>query len=260
PGLPDFDADNPLLVLYEKLAVLQRAPETAENLEHLVDLFITHIHTFRLDDQSNIIKILLNYCNRQINKGRTDFISTSLSLYKTGLEIGCFLDRGKLKEITFQNIVTTATVCGEFDWADNFMKQYQGLLDVSVRTGALAMAMGQWYCEKGEYAAAIEALNHSFQEPQDIYKAKGMTIRAWCEMYWIDSTCFDLLLAQLDALEKYVRRNKDVTSRLSEGMLKFISYTRKMALLKWDGKDTAGLKAEILNEPNVVLKNWLLSK
>lgn len=256
----EINTANPLLLLYEKLAVLQRAPDTSDTLQELVDLFIAQARNFRPDDQSNILRILLNHCNRLINMGKTEFITTSFELYKTGLEYYCFLVNGKLNEQIFHNIVTAGTRCREFDWTQHFMENYQDTLDTSVRENALALAMGQWYIEQQEYAKAIEILNHTFSEPQDIYKSKGLTIRAWCELYWTDDSYFDLLLAQLDALEKYVRRNRNVASRLSEGMLKFTGYTRKLVLLKWDGKDTAGLKDEILKEPNVVLKNWLLTK
>ncbi len=250
----------PLLMLYEKLTALQRVPDASINLQELVDMFLAHVMTIRPEDRLNILKIMLSHCNRLINRGNTEFLTTSFELYKTGLEHGCFLVNGKLNELTFHNIVTAGTRCREFDWTHHFMENYQDALDASVRENALALAMGQWYIEQQEYTKAIEILNHTFSEPQDIYKSKGLTIRAWCELYWTDDSYFDLLLAQLDALEKYVRRNRNVAPRMSEGMLKFTGYTRKLALLKWDGKDTAGLKVEILNEPNVVLKNWLLSK
>ncbi|MBV6441756.1 MAG: hypothetical protein DYG98_15695 [Haliscomenobacteraceae bacterium CHB4] len=254
------DTSNPLLILYKKLAVLQDTHDSTADLGELVGLFITHIRTFRPDDQSNVLKILLNYCNRLINKGKTEFVSTSFELHKTGLEYDCFLVNGKLNEQIFHNIVTAGTRCREFDWTRHFMENYQYALDASVRENALALAMGQWYFEQQEYTKAIEILNHTFSEPQDIYKSKGLTIRAWCELYWKDDSYFDLLLAQLDAFDKYLRRNRNVAPRLSEGMLKFTGYTRKLALLKWDGKYATSLKTEIMKESNVAFKNWLLSK
>ena len=106
----------------------------------------------------------------------------------------------------------------------------------------------------------MEVLNYSFSEPLDIYKAKATTIRAWGEIFWNDDSYFDFLIAQLDALEKYVRRNQDVTPSLSSGMLKFVIYTRRLVFLKWEGKDFLELKNELKAEPNVVLKSWLLKK
>lgn len=254
------DTANPLLMLYEKLAVLQGIPDASVTLQDLVDLFIAHVMYFRPDDQSNILKIMLNYCNRLINMGKTEFIATSFELYKIGLKHGCFLVFGKLKAQTFNNIVTSGTMCREFDWTWNFIGQYQALLDASARASAPALAMGQWYFEKREYEKAIETLNYTFSEPQDIYKAKGLTIRAWYELYLTDYSCFDMLFAQLDAFEKYLRRNRKVAPRLSEGMLKFVGYARKLALLQWDGKSSENLKAEIMQAPNVALKYWLLAK
>lgn len=259
-SLSDYYKNNPLLILYEKLAVLQSHPDIAESLQDLVQMFTTHVRSFRQNDQSNMLKILLNFCNMEVNRGKTEFIGTSLSLYKSGLELGSFLYKGRLKESTFHNIVTFGTLNREFEWAQSFIETYQHLLDANVREGALALAMGQWYCEKEDFEKAVEVLNYSFSEPLDIYKAKATTIRAWGEIFWNDDSYFDFLIAQLDALEKYVRRNQDVTPSLSSGMLKFVIYTRRLVFLKWEGKDFLELKNELKAEPNVVLKSWLLKK
>lgn len=251
---------NPVYVLYEKLDSLQREPADRTTMLQLVRYFIDHAQVFDPDDKSNVLKILLNYSNRLINQGDMDSIKTSLELYKTGLAYDCFLVQGKMKETTFFNIVTAGTRCREFEWTEHFMQTYQVLLDAKVRADALALAKGQWHLEKQEYLKATEFLQHSFAEPQSIVKAKVLLARSWCELYWEDAGYLELLLSQLDAFDKHVWRNKAVAPRLLKGVQSFIGFTRKLALRKAEGKAMTELRSAILQEPNVILKDWLLSK
>lgn len=260
PFPPGYKPDNPLLRLYEKLDVLQRTPEVVENLQEVEVLLNRHIGSFRPADQSIILKIVLNHYSRLLNAGKTEFAPTMLTLYQTGLEYDCFLEFGKINESSFINIVTVGTLCREFEWAENFIDQYQYFLPARSRADTLAMAQGQLYIEKQDYLKATEVLQYAFNEPQDIIKAKLLAIRAWFEMFWVDPNYYELLSAQLDAFEKYTRRNKVITPRMLEGVRKFIFYTRKLAALKLDKKNTAVVKPLIEAEANVPLKNWLLNK
>lgn len=251
---------NPVYVLYKKLDSLQRESGDKAALLQLVRHFIDHIQVFDPDDKSNVLKILLNHSNRLINKGDPDSIKTSLELYKTGLAYDCFLVQGKMKESTFFNIVTAGTRCREFEWVAHFMQTYQGLLDARVRADALALAKGQWHLDKQEYLKATEILQHSFAEPQSIVKSKVLLIRCWCELYWEDASYLELLLSQLDAFDKHMWRNKAIAPRLVKGVQHFIGFTRKLALHKVEGKAMPELRSAILQEQNVILKDWLLSK
>lgn len=260
PESSGFYKNNPLYVLYEKLAALQRAPEITNDLQHLVDLFTSHIHSFRPDDRSNILKILLNYCNRQINRGKKEFIDTSFELYKTGLQYESLLLNGKMKETTFHNIVAVGINCKAFDWTKAFMERFQEHLDLNVRADALALGFGHWHFEQKDYWRVIEVLERVFREPQDILKSKNLLSRAWFEIALTDEPYQEILLAQLDAFEKFTRRNQAIPPRLLEGTLNFIEFTRKLTLNKEDKKKMAQLKIGIEAEPNLVLRNWLLEK
>ena len=124
----------------------------------------------------------------------------------------------------------------------------------------LAMSLGNWYYKKGEFEKAIEMFQHSFGVQLELLKAKSLLIRAWYELYEKNDNYYDMLSNQIEAFEKYIRREKSIPESLSEGYLKFIKCTMKL-LNKREGieKETE-LKARILNEPNVVFKNWLLEK
>ncbi len=260
PVSPGIKPDIPLLRLYEKLAIIQRGPGSAEDLQEIDELLNRHIRSFRPNDQSNVFRIVLNYYARLLNSGKFEVAHTILALYKTGLAYDCFLEFGAMKDATFSNIASIGALCREFDWTETFMDKYQHMLPARSRVDIMAMAKGQLHIEKQEYLKATEVLQYVFKEPQDTIKAKILAIRAWFELYWNDDSYYDLLLTQPDAFEKYIRRNEIVTPRLLEGVRKFIFYIRKLAMLKLDKQNTAAVKPLLEADSNVVLKGWLLGK
>ena len=251
--------DNPVINLYKKLYELQ-INEVAINLKGLSSYFISNIHLLRLTDRNNVLKILLNHCTRLANKGLSEFGETSFLLYKIGLENNCLIFNNKMGDITFSNIVTTSVYCKEFEWATKFIDKYQSVLDDKHRKDAVAMAMGNLYFHKGEYQLAIQVLQHEFNTLLDNIKSRSILIRAWYEIFLNDYSYYDLLQAQLDAFEKFIRRNKVVHSTMKQSTINFILYSKKIALHKLEGKSMKTLNTKIKNLNNLLLKGWLLEK
>ena len=255
----DLLKDNPAFVLYEKIEKFQRSRD-ATNLNELADYFISHIKSLRIDDREYILKVLLNFSIRQNNAGRTEFSKVILDLYKIGLEYKCLLFFGRMTENTFQNIVTTAALQGEFEWANKFMDKYQGHLDTGVRADAMAISMAQWHFTKKEFLQAIEVLGHTFKEPIDVLKSKSLLVRSWYEMYLKDDNFLEMVLAQLAALEKFLRRDKTMPPRMKDAYLKFVSFTKKLVNGKWDKDLMNELNKEISQDTNLLIKKWLMEK
>ena len=251
--------ENPLLSLYEKLEKFQRS-EAFNDFNKLIYLFELNINLLRTEDKTTILKMLTNYCTRQTNNGQSHFFPIMLDLYKLGLENGCLVVNGKISKNVFQNISTVAATCQEFDWSKKFMGEYKNLLDESIKADAIATGMGLWYFEKKEYNDAIDAMQHSFTEPFDIIRSKSVLIRSWFELWKKDDHYYDFLIIQLETFEKYIRRNKSLTSNKKETIFKFIFYTKRMAGINWNKEEIKILKKEIEQEPFLVFKKWLLEK
>jgi len=245
---------------YKNLNVLQTSKDENEILPNLTNYFILNINQFRKEDKSNALKILLNYCNRLANKGKLEYASTSLTLYKTGLKYNCLLELGKLTESTFQNILTVGIYCEAYNWTKVFIEEYKDHLPEEVKEDALALGFGQMYFNQGNLKEASIKLQYSFKTARFLIKAKALLIRISFDLIPENDSYFDLLMNQLDAFEKYVRRDKTMPKRLCKGYLNFISFTKKLANKKNDKRGNKKLKADILEEQNLILRSWLLKK
>ena len=249
---------NPLFFLYEKLSLLQRSPEDEENMKILAEKFMVHIHQFRIEDRNNILKILLNFCTRFVNRGMASFSKVGFDLYKTGLENECLIFNNKISEVAFQNIITFGTMCDEFNWTKYFIEEYQNFLDENIRKDAVIMGLGQWHFQKGEYENVIELLNYSFKNPQDIFKSKSLLLRTWFEYFISDNSYYEMLINNIDAFEKYTKRSDKINERVKGALINFISYSRKILLAKMNFKNLNSIKIEVKEKNNIVLKTWLL--
>ena len=251
--------ENPLFNLYTLLESFQRSEE-AVDINELVNGFKSSIHLLRSDDKRNVMKILLNHSNRHANAGHVKFSHISLELYKLGLEHDCFLENKRMSKNIFTNIVSTGAICGEFIWTEEFIKKYQSTLDNNIKEDAIKISLCVWHFENKDFDAAIEAARHSFAEPIDVLKSKIIQIKSWFELWLKDNSYFDVLIAQLDAFEKFIRRDKLIRANIKDATLKSISYTRKLIGCLGDTASINKLKDEITNEQNLVLKRWLLEK
>ncbi|MCB0522471.1 MAG: hypothetical protein H6577_18200 [Lewinellaceae bacterium] len=251
--------DIPVLDIYRKLEQFQRSGE-AGSLTGLVGIFISNINLIRADDREYILKILLNYCIRQSNQGDSAFFRTVFDLYKVGLEYECLTTFGKMTEGTFQNIVSVSTLYGELDWALEFMGSYENALDVEIKEDTMAISHAQWYFAKKDFEKVIHILKHQFHDPLIKLKSKSLLIRSWFELYMENDNYLELLMAQLETLEKYARREKSLTPGMVAGFQKYLSFLKKIVHRKWDNTLIAELELEMIQEQNLMMKNWLLEK
>ena len=141
--------ENAVLNIYTKLDQIQKVKEDHGELKTLTDYFISNIHLLRQEDQANILKILLNYCIRLVNKGKLEYTHISFTLYKIGLEQNCLLLKDKLTLQTFNNIISVSLYCNAFDWAKKFIDDYKKRLDPKIRTDALSDEFGKLVLQKG---------------------------------------------------------------------------------------------------------------
>ena len=228
-NINDFQllSENPLFNLYAQLELFQRSEE-AVDIEELVNGFKSSIHLLRSDDKRNVMKILLNHSNRHANIGHMNYSYISLELYKLGLEHDCFLENKRMSKNIFTNIVSIGAMCRDFNWTEKFIKEYQNTLDNNIKEDAVKISLCVWHFERKEFDEAIDAARHSFSEPMDVLKSKIIQIKSWFELWQKNESYFDILIAQLDAFEKFIRRDKLIRANVKDATLKSISYTRKL--------------------------------
>lgn len=256
--------ETPLLVVYSNLIRLLDHPETAQ-FHLLKEEFKTHLKKIPPSDQFFIFQQLLNYSIQQINRGVFAFNREALELYKLGLSIGTLIEKGQMTESTFSNIVSIASVLKEFDWANSFIEEYQGFLEGKIRESVCILSYGILSFRKGDHSKTIDLLQqYPFLMLLHQLKARSLIVRSWYEEYVLNEDYYEFLMAQIDAFEKFLRRDKVVSTERQEGFLNFIKVLKRLVDYRIQNKTTRSYKQKLMKKLNdynqIMMKKWLEKK
>ena len=222
------------------------------------------INNLRPLDQSLFLTQLINFATRQINSGNDHFYKEVLDLYRLGLNHHLVITNQRIGEVAFGNILLSAFHAREFEWAKTFMEEYQKYLDETIRADAVALNQGLWHFHKEEFEEAyLQFLNYSFSNAYQP-KARLNIIRTLFEQFLQDETLSDLLIAQIEAFEKFLHRNTLMPSSLKEADFNTIQLIKRMTTGITQRKNKSKLKKALLDQMNrkkrMVAKNWLIKK
>lgn len=256
--------ETPLLLVYANLIRLMEQPETGQ-FYFLKEEFKTHLKKIPPSDQFFIFQQLLNYSIQQINRGVFAFNPEALDLYKLGLTIGILIEKGQMTESTFSNIVSAASVLKEFDWAVYFIEEYQGFLEEKIRESVCILSYAILNFRKGDYSKTIELLQqYPFSLLLHQLKARSLIVRSWYEEYLLNEDYYEFLMAQIDAFEKFLRRNNEVSTDRQEGFLNFMKILKRLVDYRIQNKNTRPFKQKLVKKLNdyhqIIMKKWLAEK
>lgn len=251
--------EYPIYQVYQLIIQSFSNPDDAELYSTIESLLKNEISRLGRDDKNLVLRILLNHSSAQINKGLDLYFSRMLSLYKFGLEEELLIENNLISETTFTNIVTVGSHEKDFEWVEGFIQKYKSKLPISVQEDATCFGLGLMFYQKKDYAKTIDLiLNHSFSKPLHILQSKTILLRAYFDQYLQDDSYYELLIAQANAFEKFIRRNDLISKVKKEGYLNFVLFARKIINGHWQNKLDRDLYEKLKNTEPVLLKFWLL--
>ncbi len=257
-------ASNPAYDLYELLFDLYQNERQKDVFGQLKISLSKNIKQLRRIDQSLLMTQLINYTIRQLNIGHSEFYKEALDLYKLALENDLVLENQKVKPAVFNNIVVMACYTEEFNWARTFMDRYKDYLDISSREDVISHSRGLLYFYQNDFENAYNqfsniAFSHEWQP-----SARANAIRTLYELFLLDDSFYELILSQLEAFEKFLRRSEVLSEYHKESHLNFIMLVKKLIVGVFQYKDRRKLKYFLLTQidtkSKIVLKDWILKK
>ena len=213
----------------------------------------------KMNFDQNEIKTLhlhaINFCVRQINRGRAHFSKEILELYQDGLEAGYLLEKGQLSSFSFNNIVAASTKLEEYDWCEKFIEEYAHYLNPEHRHSTVSFNLARLeYSRKNYGEAMLHLQNAAFKDELNTLIAKTMLTRIYYELGETDS-----LFSHLDSFQVYIRR-KEISDFYRTNYLNNIRFVKKLVSLIREKKQIEAFRAEIENEHVLFERPWLLEK
>ena len=210
-----FDVNDPLsqnvlFKAYQQILELQRNVSD-KNFQRLKETLRSIDPKTNRSELQNILVHLLNFSIRQINRGDQKYLEENLHLYRIGLELNLLIENNRITGTTFSNIVASGIRNEVFEWVEDFIQNYQDYLEEGLRPNVKTLCMGLLYYSQGKQDQAIDLIiNFGFTDDFYQLRAKTLMLRSIYERFLSDESFFNLLSAQSQAFEKFLRRNHTI--------------------------------------------------
>lgn len=249
--------EYPSISIYYQILMTFVETENDDHFEKLKTLLNEHTDKFPLDEARDMFAYAQNFAIRKINAGEQRYLREYFNLSKAALEKELSLVDGYLSPWTYKNIVITALRVGEFDWAEQFIKNYKNKLNEKFRSNAFNYNQGALLFFKGQYGEALRLINQV--EFTDIFYSldtRTMQIKIY---YQLDE--WDPMQSAIEAFKVYLRRNKTLSENVKSLYVNFLKFTDKLSrLTKRDKQKLTELKKKVEETKDIADSRWLMQK
>ncbi|MEO1257581.1 MAG: hypothetical protein AAFZ15_02255 [Bacteroidota bacterium] len=252
-----------LVQLYELLFELMEGQQHDTFFAFKKKMF-QHYHDLRSTDKELLFYSGLNFAIGQINQGEESFYKEALEWYKLSISSQLIIERGKINNVIFNNVVLLGCREKEFVWTDHFIHNYGKYLSKSTRLDTILFSESLLlFHQKKFQESMVKLCAHSFSKDFQP-KVRLTMIRNNFEQFLIDDKYYEVLQSNIEAFEKYITRDKYFSYAKIESHIHCIRIIKKLSdkILERPKKGTLAswLEEEIASRERVVVKDWLREK
>jgi len=217
---------------------------------------IENAHFFPHSEIRDIYLMAINYCIGRMNAGDSAFIREAFELYQPGYERKILIENEQVSRLTFLNSVTIALRLGEFEWAEQFIENYQHYLEERYRESFVRFSLARLNFERKNYDEAMRLLVQvEFDDILFNLNARTMLLK----MYY-EQDEFDALDSLLGSTNTYLQRKK-VMGYHKSNYKNIIRFTKKLTRINpFEKTEREKLYKEIEAANPLTEKSWLLEQ
>ena len=255
--IEQHNGHEPAVLIYYQIYLMFTEEDQRAHFEKLIQLLNKHNKIFPFVEIRDMYRYGINYAIKKVNQGHTEYFFDLFELYKIILQERLAYEANFLSQFTYKNIVEVALRLKEYDWCQDFMKQYKEDLDPSLKDNAYAYNNAKLYHHQGNFK---EALRQSLMvEYNDVFYALGTRILQ-LKIYF-ETDDIEPLLTLLDSFKVYLKRNKLISNSAKEPYFNLLKYVHKATRIPYG--DTAKFESlikDIKTTKNVLSINWLIDE
>lgn len=253
---------TPLAGLYQQVWLTLDDPEDVSHFQHLVHALDQRRAEVSKGELKPLYQYAQNYCIKQANQGKLEYLSTLFELYQAMIDLGLIFHQGYLQPADLKNIVRLGVRLERFSWTQEFLDSHAQSLPAEGREGIIAYNQAYLLHAKGELRQALRHLREA--ELTDVYYylgARSLLLKIYFELQDHEG-----LEGQLEAFTRTLRRNKTISAYQRRIHLNLVSHLRRLSqlLVAAPGLDTKQyqkrwqeLKQEVDTQPEIANVGWL---
>ncbi len=253
---PGFE-EIPPIAIYSQIVLTQLENNKQEHYYKLKSLLEKYGKQFPIIEAQFIYTSALNYCIRKINSGQSKFLKEYLDFYDELLETDILIENGYLSPWKFQNTVLIALRLEEYEWTENFIKNYQKLLPEVQRENAVTFNLARLYFYQKKHREVVSLLQTV--EYDDF--SYNLSSKAMLLVIYYDTEEIEALYSLMESFRTYLNRHKDIPTNRRTNYLNLISFLKLLTKTgPRDKKAIEKLKQELNSKPIAGDRKWLEEK
>lgn len=251
--------DVPAISIFYQIYLTIKESDNGNHFNELKTIIDKHIHLFPNDEGLEIYTYALNYCIRNTNQGKPEYLQEYVDLYEQILR-NDIIDFGdeEYGPWHFKNIVTAASRLGRLNWIEKFIYKYYKQLPVDYQENALSFNLAQVNFYKKKYGEVIKLL-HTVEYEDFTY---NLNSKVYLMFSYFELDEVEPLLSLIDSFSVYLQRNTKIPSARKRNYLNLIKFLRKLTrIFPGDKVALDKLNTEIdTYEGTIVNATWLKEK
>ncbi|MEZ4771626.1 MAG: hypothetical protein R3D00_00505 [Bacteroidia bacterium] len=219
---------QPFINIYYRILLTLTRPDASRHFYELMDLLSTFGEKIDAEELKPMYQFAQNYCIRQSNRGRTEFLEELLNVFIRMIDMELIYHDGWISPWDFKNIVALGVRLQRFDWTDDFIIRFSPRLEPSFRENALIFNRAQLHYGKEEYSQAMRLLTQV--ELEDVYYylgAKTLLLKIYYELEENEA-----LHSLFHAFSESLRRNKTISPYQRTVHLNLIRFVRRLQFIR----------------------------
>jgi len=249
--------DVPLVQLYHAGLLSLIEEDNEVHFSNLKQLLNDYNDAVPKEEVVDLHVIARNYCIKRINTGEQAYIRELFELYQLGLANHVLQDsQGNISPSSFKNIIAVGLKLAEFDWVEQFIRDYTELLDTSHQADYLNYNLAKLNFTKGAYSDVLAYLsNVAYQDIFMAADAKVLQLKTYYELGEMEP-----LMALLDSFEQFLHRREELAYH-RENYKNIIHFLKSILHLEpGDGQKAEQLAEKVSNCKVLTERQWLREK
>ncbi len=232
--------------------VLLNRNKVPQSFQYLYNRLTKEENKLSLEIRAAILTSLIHYAYEEYKSGSSNTANEILALNEYGITSGLLLVNQKINTTRFVNIVNAACACGRFDKAEEFIEQYNSLLEPGIRKETIQISSAQILFYQSDYSTVIDLLKDAYFH----LFMHNMRVR-WlliCAYFMEFRQEIEFMESMIRNYNGFIKTNKDKMS-LSNFKASMNLSNVLRALLKDPSKDR--LEKELNEADEIVFRFWI---
>jgi len=218
---------------------------------------ITGNHFISGNEKFVLSTILVNTIYYKRLKSGSPFTKELFEALKLMMEFYKYSGEQFLRYTMYSNILRIGLQLGEYEWTEEFIKNYHILLEDSIKDNMLIYSNAYLAFTRGDFEKCLEYESKiNFQTFQQRYYLRDLRLSSLYEL-----GKFETALSLIDSYKHFIKKDQNYTPKMKQGYLLFLSFINDLIRLKLGiSRKNAGDIMVKLTNSMPMRKDWLMKK